>query len=199
MSAALALVLIGFSVSGSATTISLIPSEMNINQDGSVLVDVVVSGLGYDSAPSLGVFDLDVLYDPGILSITNVEFGNQLDIFGLGSYQSVSEPSAGNLNLFELSYDFAEDLDLYQLDTFSLAALTFSSVAPGFSDITLGINSFGDSNGDPLVVDSLNSASINVSPVPLPGTFGLFVLGLGGLLFSRLYQRRKCTSALELG
>ena len=102
------------------------PSNPVAHVGDSVDVDLVISGLGDFAPPSLSVFDLDVLFDPTILGLTNVAFGDpvfgdQLDLFGFGHFSDVDAVAPGAANLFEISFDLPSDLDLLQPGSFTLA------------------------------------------------------------------------------
>ena len=146
---------------------------------GTVSFDVNVSGLGGGTA--LGTFDIDLLFDSALLSFDLATFGNQLDLFGLGSIQSAT-PAAGSVNFFELSLDSITDLNTLQATQFRLATLTFTTLALGNSSpITLSVNALGDAPGGSIPA-TLQGASLTVEPVsavPEPGTWAM--VGLGGL------------------
>jgi hypothetical protein len=63
---------IGFSP---ASTSGIVGSSLN--------VDLFISGLGSGTGPSIGEFDLDVMFDSNILGLSSVACGDQLDLFGL--------------------------------------------------------------------------------------------------------------------
>jgi hypothetical protein len=162
------------------------PSTQNVNIGDSVDVDLVISGLGEGAAPSLSVFDLDVLYDSTILGLANVAFGDpvygdQLDVFGFGLNPTGVGAVAGGTNLFELSLDFPFDLDLFQRGNFTLARLTFNALAEGTSALDLANVLLGDANGDPLTAD----VTAGRVAVPEPSTVVLMSFGLVGLGFAR--------------
>ncbi len=170
-----------------AISIGFAPPAQNVLLGDQAMVDLVISGLGDSSAPSLGTFDLTIGFDPSIVALNSYSFGNQLDILGLGSLQvSFADNVGGTLELYELSLDFAEDLDTMQAGEFVLASMTFDTLSFGTSPLNVlppltGISTepiFGDALGNPLEVE-INDGSISV--VPEPATVLLFGSGLFGL------------------
>lgn len=148
---------VGFLLSfGSATAqiaIDTVPSSQNAPLGTTVAVDLVISGLGNFAPPSLGTFDIDVTFDPSILSFQNAAFGDQLDLIGLGSITQVA-PGVMNVNIFELSLDDPADLDTLQPGSFTLATLTFATIASGTSFLEVIVNALGDAVGDPLTAET---------------------------------------------
>ncbi len=125
-----------------AITLSFDPISAEITQGSGVEVNLVISGLGTGTAPSLGTFDLDVDYDSSLLGVSNVLFADQLDLFGLGSITEWTS-SIGSVNLSELSLELPSDLNLLQLDSFTLATLSFDTLGVGssllsYSNVILG-------------------------------------------------------------
>jgi len=168
-------------------TIDVIPDFQEVDVGTSVSVDVTISGLGDTTAPSLSSFDLNINYDPARLFFVGVggaSFGDQLDLFGLGSMRLVDDSVPGIVNLFELSFDLPDDLNNLQLPSFTLATLTFDTIGAGTSALTVAINALADANGDPLTADLqgavINAVSINA--VPEPTTALLMGAGLVALL-----------------
>jgi hypothetical protein len=157
-------------------------------------VGLVISGLGNYFPDSLSTFDLDVSFNPAILAFNSVAFGDpalgdQLDLWGLGSWTEVA-PGVGMVNLYELSFDLPMDLDTLQIGDFTLATLTFDTLALGTSSLDISVWSLGDAYAVPPTLDLVESGSINV--VPEPATMLLFGSGLAGLGFLR--RRRKKTT-----
>lgn len=154
-----------------------------------VEVALQISDLVDFAAPSLGVFDLDINFDPAILAPSAVVFGDpilgdQLDLFGFGAVTAFVF-GAGVVNLFELSFDTEADLNALQAGAFTLATLTFAPLAPGTSTLAVSVNALGDAAGVPLgatLVDS--SVAVDVA-VPEPGGLVLVGAGLGALAISR--------------
>jgi len=164
-----------------AISLGFSPSDQVAPVGSSVNVDLVISDLTNGGAPSLGVFDLDVLYDSAILNLTNVAFGDpnplvgdQLDLFGLGFNPTGVGAVAGGTNLFEISLDTIGDLNDFQLDSFTLARLTFDVLAIGTSPLDLANVILGAANGDPL---SATVTPGSVTGIPEPGTITLFLMG----------------------
>ncbi len=170
---------------GAAIELSLVP----ITQTASSLsVGVSISGLGNATAPSLGAYDLDLLFDRDHLSYVGAVFGdpvsgNELDPLDLGLNPSAAAlAGAGRLNLFELSLESATELKELQADSFILAVLNFDFLIAGSSQLSLNVNALSDANGDPL---QAVAAPIAVTSVPLPPAFVTMAAGLG-----LLYRRR---------
>lgn len=169
------------SASASAITISTLPPNQTVETGDAVSVDLVITGLGTGSAPSLGVFDITVAFNPAILSFTNVIWGTELDLFGLGDVQSLTIGS-GTLNLFELSLDSAADLDALQASDFKLATLRFTALTLGFSSLGLTVNNLGDARGAVLGAVAAGAGvdvESNGGPlIPEPATFSTMLLGI---------------------
>lgn len=163
-------------------------SISDITQIGnSVNVKIGVSGLGGNLAPSLGAYDLDLSFDPSHLAFTGAVFGdallgNQLDLFNFGGNLSGADlTDPGTVNFYEVSFDSVTDLNDLQVNSFTLATLSFDVLDFGTSDLTLSVNAFGDAEGNDLPVTTL---STSVTTVPLPSAIFLMASGLMGLGFA---------------
>ncbi|MBL8227342.1 MAG: hypothetical protein JNL98_02650 [Bryobacterales bacterium] len=162
-----------------AATISINPGSQLVTLGNQAVFTVNLTGLGNGVAPSVGVFDFDILFDPAILSFSGAVFGSQLDILGLGSIQSATL-GFGSVNLFELSLDTVSDLNDLQAPAFVLATLTFDTLASGVSPVTINLNSLGDADGAAIAA-TITDGSINVGQsivVPEPVYWPLLALGL---------------------
>jgi len=162
-----------------AIVVSVNPSAQTVSLGSSVSVDINIDGLGDGAAPSLGTYDIDLGFDATLLSFANIQFGTQLDVLGLGSIQSFS-PSAGAVNLFELSLDLASDLDALQAKAFTLATLTFDTLAVGQSLLSINLNALGDAVGDPLEAVTADG-SIGIATIPEPSSALLMMIGFAAL------------------
>jgi hypothetical protein len=171
------------SVNTYAITIDLVPEQPAINTGNLLSIAVNISGLNENTAPSLGVFDLDVYFDNSLFSFNSLRWGdsikgNQLDLNGFGSLQA-DTIGAGIINLFELSFDDIDSLNNVQADEFTLFTLAFDAVALGIGNFSIEINQLGDAEGKLLVVQNVNSTQVAVNSVtvPEPSSF-LLLLGL---------------------
>ena len=174
---------------GNLVQLSFLPSSQDVFVNGTVQVAVNISLLNIGEPPSLGTYDLDVSYNPLLLNFLNVTFGdpilgNQLDLFGLGNIQSFTI-GLGSVNLFELSFDSAADLDAFQAGDFTLFVLSFSAIAPGTNPLTLNVNALGDAIGGPINFTQ-QDGSVNIigqtSEIPEPSTAYLALFAVTAIL-----------------
>jgi hypothetical protein len=145
-------------------------------------IGLQVSGLDAATAPALSTYDLDIHFDPSLLSYGGITFGdpllgNQLDVFNLGSNTIAAELTGiGILNVFELSLDTPADMNACQADTFILATLRFDMLNHGTSALTINVNVFDDADA---VALSPAVQSATITTVPLPSAVWLWLAGLG--------------------
>lgn len=173
-----------------AVTIGIEPSAEAVTVGSLFELRVLISELGSGAAPSLSVFDLDVDFDGTILLYESATFGDpvlgdQLDLSGFGSLTSAT-PGPGTVNLFGLSFDTPDDLNVMQADSFVLATLVLRAVGAGLSPVDISAAVLGDAAADPLVA-SLTSATVAVSraSVPEPASLWLALVGAAALASKR--------------
>jgi hypothetical protein len=122
--------------------LSINPVSQTVPLGSQASFDVDISGSGGGTA--LGTYDINLGFDSTLLLYSSIVFGNQVDISGLGDIQSVT-PGVGTVEVFELSLDSAAELNSLQSSTFTLATLTFDTLATGTnSPVTLSVNALGD-------------------------------------------------------
>lgn len=174
------LLLLGHS-SVQAIMLNVAPATQDAVLGSTLSVQLNISGLGDATADSLGAFDLDFTYDPALLAFNNVSFGDQLDVLGFGSITGIDSSVAGLVNLFEVSLDLASDLNVLQSPAFTLATLTFDTLAIGSTALVVSNTILSNAVGDPLFAE-ISGGRVNVVPqnipMPLPGSFALIALGL---------------------
>jgi hypothetical protein len=176
--------------SAEAITLSLTPEQASFQAGSTGIVDVVASGLT-DAATggAIGAYDLNITFDPAILSYASTTFGTGLNVTGAGDIQSSGLNSAGNLETFEVSFDTPHDLATLQPNSFVLFSIVFNGLMSGASSLGLEILGSSDESGNSLSADVQNSALI-VTPVPLPAAGWLLLSGLGAA-FGRTSLRRR--------
>lgn len=183
-----------------AIELTLEPGNTSITVGSSVDLKLVIRGLGTGAAPSLGAFDLNLNFDPTVLSYDAVTFGDA----SLGNQLAFTTPSVdgdfvdaslGVLNLFSVSLDPEADLNDQQADSFVLANIRFLSLATGLSSVSLSDILLSDAAGGSLDASSVAGSQVEVvrGTVTVPEG-GMFYPGLFLLAFSfgcaRLRQRQ---------
>jgi hypothetical protein len=175
----------------SAATLSIVPSAQTGDVGTLFAVDLTISGLGEGTEPSLGVYDIDLTFDPVILSFVEVHWGTALDLSGFGSFRTAT-PAFGLLNLFELSFDPVATLNALQPAEFVLATIVFAGIGIGQSELQATINALGDAAGAPLSADlTPGSISVGVAAIPEPASIVLLVSGVSIMGARRLRHIRR--------
>ncbi len=168
-------------------TVTIEPVSQTVNMGTTANVTIGISGLDGVAPPALGAFTIGLAFDPAILGVNNVTFGDEgagLDYLApsgpAGSLTSFGPTGPGILALSEVSLEPAAVLVGAQPDAFALATVTFDAVGPGTSPVIYGAVLLVDELGHPLWPDSVfNSASITVQAIPAPGAMVLSLVGLG--------------------
>jgi hypothetical protein len=165
-----------------AALIELQPSPLLATTGDSILLNLVVSGLGTDS---LGAFDISVGFDSSALSFTSYSLGNYLgNVNLLEAIDGSVGNTGGAVNVAEVSLLPDFDLDTLQPGAFTLATLNFNVINLAVGTVTqLSVLSgpvLGDALGSPIVVTGLGSASVGT--VPIPGTLALLTGSMLGWL-----------------
>jgi len=165
-----------------ALTLTVVPDTASVPVGGGVSVAIGIEGLGDGAAPSLGVFDLALAFDPALLAFTGASYGDpllgdQLDL-GAGSFTDTT-PAAGSVGLFEVSFELPATLAAGQLAAFTLVTADFLAVAAGASPLDLTVLALGDQDAAALVLDATAPGSVTVVPEPTPAwLLAVALLGL---------------------
>lgn len=169
--------------------VALTPDSQTVNTGDHGSLDLVVSGLGDHTSPSLGAFLFDFSYDPAVISVDSISFGSHLGLGLLGSLQIADISSPGNIHLDEISLESASDLQASQPSSFTLATLGFRGLAPGTSSVDFTFGSLADESGQISLEFLSQPATITVADqalIPDTGpTAALLCLAVAGLLAFR--------------
>ena len=183
-----------------AIRISIEPvGTQNIWPGDSINFNVLISELGDYTSPSIGGFDMNILFNNKVLEYVSgsVVFGPYLgnDPFG----QWVDGPNLGPtyggiyydaIRIQELSIESTQWLYDNQPDSFALANLTFHARnGSGHSYIISDNIDLSDALGNSMSNDSLGIGSVNV--IPEPGTVFLMSSGLLGLVALKKGRKKR--------
>lgn len=184
-------------VSNASLMLWLDPAVQPGSTGDNITLTLMAGGLGDGVPLSLGAFDLDIIFDPAVLSFTGYTLFDGLgdiDLFDADDL-SLGEYAPGVVGLSEVSYLPLFDpgfLDFFQPGEFALAELTFHIDlldAPDFTIVDMVPVAFTDSAGLAIDPAEMRSALIGTQPqttVPEPTTLSLFALAL----FFTSYRRK---------
>lgn len=179
-----------------ATAIDLSASSTHLTVGETFYVDFTISGLSGAPGDSLSAFDLDILFDDSVFSLTGFDFtdpvlgNNQLDLPEIGAFPfdgDVFDQGNGVLDAYGISGNSDSVLDADQAMDFRFLGLTFLTIAEASAtSISMDLNDpsllildsyWGDLNVNyaPAQVDLTVSTSV---PVPEPATVLLVASGL---------------------
>jgi hypothetical protein len=165
-----------------AIDLKFIPPSGSVTFGNSLDLAIAVSGLGVNTAPSLGAFSFDVTFGNAFLQYQNTTFGGQLSLNGIApSVRSVTD-NGTSLFLEESSNNTPTELDTLQPGEFTLATLTFRALGLGNSQLNFANVILGDANGDPLTAN-LFGASLEViqasTTIPEPSSVPAVLIAAG--------------------
>lgn len=185
-----------FAVGASAANqISILPRIEYVNVGALAEIDISASLPLGGIDGSIGAFDLDVLFDPALLSFASVTFGSALDPLAMGSIRGTSN-NLGRANLYEISLDSITDLVDNQPREFILATITFRAIGVGIGELNLTLNALADASGRPLA-STLLPGMLTVTPVDEPSISAFLSIGL--LVVGAIVARRGLTPVAAMG
>ena len=153
-----------------AATIALTPDVVTVTPGETIDVAAIISGLGNGVPPSVGAFDLDVSFNPSLLTPTDVTFGPFLGNESLlEAITGFSFATPGIVEFAEVSLLPTTDLDALQPDSFQLATLSFVGVGHGTTALLFSRIRVDDAFGDKIPTSAA---------VPEPASFALVGIGL---------------------
>jgi hypothetical protein len=163
--------------SKAAPNIELSPSATSVGLHAAVDVYVSITG-----ASNLYGWQLDVSFDPSILSVLSTTEGTFLSNGGFSTFfigGTLDNETGSVSNMADTRTGSVPGADGDGL----LARLSFQAVGIGTGSLTLENVLLGDPSAQPLAVGSLTGTTVTVGPpaVPEPGTFMLLMAGLTGL------------------
>lgn len=182
-----------FAAESRAVSLGFSPTPLSVVEGERFSVDLAVSGLG--DSMSLGGFDLNILYDPSVLSFRDVTYGDPLIGDQLAAAylegKTLTTAGPGIVKLSELSLEIPVILDLLQADSFVLATLSFNALGAGTTSLRISDELLSDAWGGSLDAEVLTGdINVDAQPVPEPGSCLLVATGLVGLAGIRLRRKR---------
>lgn len=156
-----------------AASVTLEPSNQSVPLGSFFYLKLGVQGLGNHTAPLLGGFDLDIVFDPSLLHFESISFGDPT----LGNLLEPATPSISgynligtgdSVNLYSVSLDTPTELAAVQPNHFTIATLRFSALAIGSGGLNLSSVVLSDADGNRLDSTDMHGATISVTPTFVP-------------------------------
>lgn len=176
----------------SAVPIRFEPGAATVAVGDAFLVDVVVFGL---AGEIVSAYDLDVLYDPGILAATGVIFTPLLgdpSLFQVFNDFDLSVP--GTVDFAQLS--LLPDADLLALQaagTFTLATIAFDASTAGVSTLEIVFDALNDVKGlnGAILPTTASPGAVTVQPLAVsePSALWLMLVSLAVIVVVRSAER----------
>ena len=162
--------------------LSLDPPAQTSYSSDIVSVSIIIADLGHLVPLSLSAFDLNIEFDPSVLSYTGYSLFDQLGDVGFFDAEdfSLGEDSPGFVNISEVSYLPNSDLWNLQPSSFVLAELFFSVnalVSTQTTNLSFESIDLVDVNGDTINISAVNNASITAT-VSSPASLLLMSMAL---------------------
>jgi len=164
-----------------AVSLALTPATTVAAVGDTVAIAIEIAGL---APPTVSSFDLDVGFDPTVLSFKTASFGTALGTGG-DVFTSAGLLTASIVDVAEASLLPSSVLEATQPGSFVLATLIFQAVAPGVSALAISDALLADTSsvpgGNQISVDSTTGARVTVTaaaPVPEPAALLVFAAGV---------------------
>jgi hypothetical protein len=164
-------------VRGGPLILSFVPFTQSTSPGSLVSTDVVISGV--TRPPSVGAFDVEVGFNPAVLSSPQVSFTNFLGDPDLLEVLTSTSLMPGELEFAAVSLLSPPQLDTLQLGSFRLATISFAATGLGTSPLGFSQVIIDDAFGISLPVTALAGS---ISDVPEASTAYLFVIAFLGVL-----------------
>ncbi|MCE4558027.1 cohesin domain-containing protein [Pelomonas cellulosilytica] len=195
-----AVLLLAHAVAGAAS-LSLQPTPLNVVPGAPFAVDLVVSGVGTAGAGSIGGFDLELSFDPAVLTLQSFALGGFLGQISQVEALDDSRLQAGTLQLTEVSLLPSAQLDALQPNSFSLATMHFvatSSTPVGGAQVSITrLWALGLANGTGLPVETVTLSGVTISAVPEGATLAMLLAGLAVVIGAASRPRRPARELVD--
>lgn len=187
------LAVLGTSAPSAAATIGFVPGNTAPAPGESFAVDVVISGLGGET---VSAYDLDIVFDPAVLS---VDFVSQAEVLGDAAlfealYDAVTAPGLVDVAGLSLLPDPALQL-LQDGDTVTLATIGFTASGSGSTTLDFVFDATNDVKGLDARILDLDVAPAQAGEV-IPEPAAAVNFG-AGLLLAALATRRRTRRTLR--
>ncbi len=185
-----------FPLQAQAISLEFVPPNQTVDVNDIVMVDIVVTGLEVGGINQIvSSFDLDVTYNPLVLTATSFTYSSALDTGTFGDLPN--DPplflNGGVTFITNASLESDADLQLAQGDSVTLGTLFFQAIDSGPSTLDFGFASLGGTNFS-LLDFSKGTGNVTVrqptqNPIPEPSTMLLMGTGSLGLLAWRRWKK----------
>lgn len=194
---------------GDPLLLSFVPSSQSVVLGQPASVELVLSGFPAVNRPTVAGFDLEIAFDPSLLSVTDVSYDTYLgdpDPSASEALVSTTFPSPGYVDIAEVSFHGLPYLSTVQdgVDPLPLASISFDTLAAGTANLGMSWSyppfAVTDENGSPLNVTGIAGSIMVTSgggpgpgptPVPEPGAVLLLATFFAILAATRYQSRRR--------